>query len=59
MKLGIRINGVDVVDNIWFTCCALHNLLLEIDGLHAEWSEVSMPVSDWVSNIGDYEIGGD
>ncbi len=48
MKLGIRIQGVDVVDNIWLTCCALHNWLLEIDGLtDAEWSEVSMPVSDW------------
>jgi hypothetical protein len=36
LKLGVRINGVDVFDKIWFTCCALHNWLLEIDGLNAD-----------------------
>ena len=28
LKSGIRLHGVDVADNIWMTCCALHNLLL-------------------------------
>jgi hypothetical protein len=46
LKSGIRLQGVDAVNNIWLTCCALHNWLLEIDGLNAEWSEVSMPGSD-------------
>ena len=58
LTLGIRINGVDVVDNIWFTCCALHNWLLEIDGLNADWSGISMPVSDWEGNLGDCEMDG-
>jgi len=53
LKAGIWIQGVDAVDNIWLTCCALHNWLLEIDGLNAKWSEVSMPVSDWE---GDLEV---
>ena len=56
LKSGIRINGVDAVDNDWFTCCALHNWLLEIDGLNADWSGVPMPVSDWEGNLGDYEM---
>jgi hypothetical protein len=33
LKSGVRISGVDSVDYIWFTCCALHNWLLDIDGL--------------------------
>jgi hypothetical protein len=41
LKSGIRLQGVDAVDKVWLTCCALHNWLLEIDGLNAEWSEIS------------------
>ena len=37
LKSGIRLHGVDIADNIWMTCCALHNHLLEIDGLSSEW----------------------
>jgi len=58
LKSGISINGVDAVNNIWFTCCALHNWLLEIDELNADWSGVSMPVSDWEGNLGDCEMDG-
>ena len=58
LKSGIQIQGVDAVDNIWLTCCALHNWLLEIDGLNAEWSEVSMPVSDWEGDLGDCDFEG-
>ena len=29
-------NGVDSVDSVWLTCCALHNWLLELDGLTDE-----------------------
>ena len=54
----IRINGIDVVDNIWFTRCVLHNWLLEIDGLNADWSGVSMPVNDWEGNLGDCKMVG-
>ena len=36
----------------------LHNWLLEIDGLNADWSGVSMPVSDWEGNLGDCKMDG-
>ena len=37
LKSSVRINGVDSVDYVWFTCCALHNWLLDIDGLSKKW----------------------
>ncbi len=37
LKTGIRLQGLDNTDNIWLTCCALHNWLLEVDGLDGEW----------------------
>jgi hypothetical protein len=37
LKSGVRISGVEKVDKVWFTCCALHNWLLEIDGLNGQW----------------------
>ena len=58
MKSGIRINGVDAVDSIWFACCVLHNWLLEIDGLNADWSGVSTPLSNWYGNLVDCDMEG-
>jgi hypothetical protein len=58
LKSGIRLQCVKQVDNIWLTYCTLHNWLLEIDGLNAEWSEVSMPVSDWEGKLGDTNLEG-
>ena len=58
LKSGIRIEGVDAVDKVWLTCCALHNWLLEIDGLNAEWSEISIPGSDWEGELGDCDFEG-
>ena len=40
LQTGIRVHGVEAADRIWFTCCALHNLLLDADGLSAEWTGV-------------------
>ena len=37
LKSEVRLHGVDAVDSVWFTCCALHNWLLEVDGLTEEW----------------------
>ena len=37
LKAGIHYHSVDVADEIWMTCCALHNMLLEKDGLSEEW----------------------
>ena len=28
LKVGIRVHGIEATDNIWLTCCALHNMLL-------------------------------
>ena len=39
LKTGIRLHGLSVVDDIWFTCCALHNMLLHLDGLDAKWNK--------------------
>jgi len=58
LKSGIRLQGVDAVNNIWLICYALHNWLLEIDGLNAEWSEVSMPGSDVEGDLGDCNFEG-
>jgi hypothetical protein len=58
LKSGIRLQGVDAVDKIWLTCCALHNWLLEIDGLNAEWSEISITGSDWEGELGDCDFEG-
>ena len=37
LKTGIRLDGPNAADNIWLTCCALHNMLLSADGLDEEW----------------------
>ena len=43
LKTGIRMQG-ESADMIWLTCCALHNMLLESDGLDDAWS------SDWTAD---------
>ena len=37
LKNRVRLHGVDAVDSVWFTCCALHNWLLELDGQNDKW----------------------
>ena len=37
LKTGIPLHGIDVCDRVWLTCCALHNFLLEEDGLDEGW----------------------
>jgi len=39
LQTGIRVEGAVACDRIWLTCCALHNMLLEVDGLDAQWEE--------------------
>lgn len=51
LKSGIRVSGVECADNIFLSCCALHNWLLEIDGLDTEWRH-GVP-SDWEGAIGN------
>ena len=37
LKTGIPLHGIDVCDRVWLTCCALHNFLLQEDGLDKTW----------------------
>ena len=37
LKAGVRLHGVDSCDKVWKTCCAFHNLLLDVDGLSENW----------------------
>jgi len=39
LKSGVCLHGVREADKIWETCCALHNWLLEHDGLDKHWTE--------------------
>ena len=49
LKTGVRLFGVKAADKIFLTCCALHNWLLEVDGLDERWQDGV--ASDWeVSN---------
>jgi hypothetical protein len=56
-KAGVRLHGVEKVDQVWLTCCALHNWLLHIDGLSKEW-DGGVPVSDWDGELGELEFEG-
>ena len=40
LKTGVRLHNTKVCDNIWLTCCALHNLLRDVDGLSEGWKMV-------------------
>ena len=48
LKTGIRLHGLLQCNRIWLTCVALHNWLLEVDGLSKEWQ--SSVQSDYESN---------
>ena len=37
LKNGIPLHGIEVCDQMWLTCCALHNFLLVEDGLDETW----------------------
>jgi len=59
LKTGIRVEGVDAVDKIWLTCCALHNWLLDIDGLDEHWDGdglLSTVESDWTGEMGNHDF---
>ena len=41
LKSGIRFHNNKVApNNIWLTCCALHTMLLDVDGLSKAWKNV-------------------
>lgn len=50
----MRLHSTQSVDRVWLTCCALHNWLLEIDGLDKPWDGVNV-TSEWESEFGGLE----
>ena len=50
---GVRKRSIERCDEIWKTCCALHNILLFIDGLHKNWE--SGACSNRKTSNGNYE----
>jgi DDE superfamily endonuclease len=51
LKTGIRVEGTKAADNIWLTCCALHNWLLRCDGLADKWKKGV--ASDYEGELGE------
>jgi hypothetical protein len=43
-----------LADKIFLTCCALHNWLLEVDGLDERWTEGV--ASGWEGSLGDHNV---
>ncbi len=57
--MGICIYGVLKIDEVWKTCCSLHNWLLDIDGLNTEWVDgVCVIASDWEGPMGESDFNG-
>jgi hypothetical protein len=59
LKSRIRLLGVMKVDDVWKTCCAMHNWLLDIDGISAVWQNgVHVWASDCTGPLGELEFEG-
>ena len=56
LKVGIRLHSIESVDMVWLTCCALHNMLLEVDGLDEPWDGSRIPTSEWEGAMGELEV---
>lgn len=39
LKLPILYQSKETIDNMFFTCCVLHNMLLACDGLDVRWEK--------------------
>jgi hypothetical protein len=53
LKAGVYLQSAIGIDRVWFTCCALHNWLLEVDGLDKRWE--SGVASDWEGELGEHD----
>jgi Plant transposon protein len=49
LKTGVRFHKIESVDKLWCTCCALHNLFLEDDGLSHNWENGAR--SEWEEDL--------
>ena len=58
LKTGVRIHGIAAVDRVWLTCCALHNMLLDVDGNSEEWSG-GTSINEWMGKLGDIDLEHD
>ncbi len=59
LKTGVRLHGIRVVDKVWLTCCALHNLLLDEDGNGDEEWAGGISIEDWLGELGDNDLEQD
>jgi hypothetical protein len=48
-------HGIAIADDIWFTCCAFHNMLLHEDGLDRHWKKGRR--SEYEGELGWHEVG--
>jgi hypothetical protein len=55
LKTGIRMHNTKVADNVWLMCCALHNMLLNVDGLSVGWQN-GVPSYWQVKENGQFEL---
>ena len=47
------------IEDVWKMCCALHNWLLDIDGISAFYENgVHIFLSDWEGSLGDLDFDG-
>ena len=37
LRYGLRFKSIAKCDQVWLTCCDLHTILLQIDGLNKDW----------------------
>lgn len=51
LKLPIYYQDKVVIDNMFFTCCILHNVLLSLDGLDVRWEKGI----NWQGQYGDHD----
>lgn len=38
LKTGIRLQSREIIDDVFYTCSILHNMLMEYDGLNKVWT---------------------
>ena len=53
LRYGIQLRSIKKCDEIWKTCCALHNRLLFTDGLHKHWDKGTS--SNWEDSNTKYQ----
>lgn len=51
LKTGVRLQSAQAVDKVWLTCCALHNWLLDGDGLDESWGS-GENANDYLGHLG-------